>query len=136
MGCRSLIVLDAHVLVWWLGQAVQVISTSSQVIKQASADNAVAASAVSLFEIATSLRPGRLRFAVDGEKWFAALQTIPELIIEPVSAEIAWHAGTYPAGIPGDSADRMIAATAHVLSAKLVSAEEKLRSARSVNVVW
>lgn len=101
-----------------------------------SRENALVISAISLSEISTLLRRGRLALGVDSDQWQNALQSLPELAIEPVSAEIAWLAGAYHTDIPGDPADRIIAATAHAVSAKLVTADKKLRSAGSVEVVW
>lgn len=93
-------------------------------------------SAISLFEIATLLRRDRLQLAVDSEQWIAAVRSLPELLIEPISAEIAWLAGLFGDGVPGDPADRIITATARVLGATFVTADEKLRASTAVATFW
>lgn len=131
-----MIVLDTHVLVWWLSDPSKLSARARRAIKRSASENALVVSSITLFEISTLLRRGRLQLGVEAEQWFAALQMLPELVIEPISAEIAWLAGSCHVDIPGDPADRIIAATAHTLSAKLITADEKLGSAASVEVVW
>lgn len=91
---------------------------------------------MSIFEISTLVRRGRLELGVDSDQWFGALRSLPELAIEPISAEIAWLAGAFDAALPGDPADRIIAATAQVLHAKLITADDKLRSAFAIDTIW
>lgn len=131
-----MIVLDTHVLVWWLSDPSKLSARARRAIKRSASENALVVSSITLFEISTLLRRGRLQLGVEADQWFAALQMLPELVIEPISAEIGWLAGSYYADIPGDPADRIIAATAHALSAKLITADETLGSAASVEVVW
>ena len=136
MGRRAVIVLDTHALVWWLAEPEKVSQRALRAIKAAAAKSAVGISAVTLFEIATLLRRGRLELGIAPERWLAALLSLPELFVEPISADIAWAAGTLDTGFPGDPADRIIAATARMLDAPLITADEKLRSAASVQTLW
>lgn len=131
-----MIVLDTHVLIWWLDDPSKLSTRARRAIRRSAADGSVIVSAISLFEISTLLRRGRLQLAVEGRQWFAALTSLPELRIEPVTADIAWLGGADDDHLPGDPADRIIAATAHALSCKLVTADRKLRSAGFVEVVW
>lgn len=91
---------------------------------------------MSVLEIATAVRRGRLDLGRPVEGWLDDLRAMPELRFEPVSARIALAAGTLPNSMPGDPIDRIIAATAIALRAKLVTADEKLRSAPYVESVW
>jgi PIN domain nuclease of toxin-antitoxin system len=54
----------------------------------------IAASAISLFELATAIRRGRLVLEASAEQWFVDLRSLPELHFEPVSAGIAQAAGS------------------------------------------
>jgi PIN domain nuclease of toxin-antitoxin system len=136
MGCQPVIVLDTHALVWWLAGPEQLSPRALRAIKTAAANSEVAISAVSVFEIATLVRRGRLELGIDADRWFAALRSLPELIVEPISAEIAWAAGGLDARLPGDPADRIITATALALDAKLATPDEKLRAAANIQTVW
>jgi len=130
------IVLDTHVLVWWLAEPAKLSPVARRTIKAAAGNNEVAISTISVFEISTLTRRGRLQLGIDPDQWFAALHSLPELMIEPVSAEIAWIAGTFDPVLPEDPADRIITATASALGARLITADEKLRAAAPVETIW
>jgi len=130
------IVLDTHVLIWWLADPRKLSAAAARAIKRAAGAGEVAVSSISVFEISTLVRRGRLRLTTDLDRWMKAVRSLPELVIEPVSAEIALTAGSFDSSSPGDPADRIIAATARVLNARLLSADDKLRTAAAVEVVW
>lgn len=131
-----MIVFDTHALVWWVAEPARLSARARRAAKTGAADNELVVSAISIFEISTLLRRGRLELGVDSGQWFDALRSLPELVIEPVSAEIAWAAGAFDAVLPGDPADRIIAATAQVLHARLITADDKLRSALANDTIW
>jgi PIN domain nuclease of toxin-antitoxin system len=130
------ILLDTHALIWWVADTARLSARAKRAIRGALRDGHVAASAISLFEIATAIRRGRLVLAVPPQQWLADIRLLPELRFEPVSAEIAELAGSFDAAVPGDPADRIIAATAITLGLKLVTADKKLRRAPQLQAVW
>jgi PIN domain nuclease of toxin-antitoxin system len=136
MGNESLILLDTHALVWWATEPRKLSQRARKAAQAAATDGKLAASAMSLFEISTLLRRGRLSFSIQPDRWFIALTSLPELIIEPISPEIAWDAGNWESTFPGDPADRIIAATARTLDARLITADEQLRAALGESAVW
>lgn len=131
-----MIILDTHALVWWVSDATKLSARARRAIHDALRHGPVAASAISLFEIATAIRRGRLVLGVPREQWLADLRLLPELRIEPVGAEIAQLAGSFEDAMPGDPADRIIAATAVALGLKLVTADERLRHMPQLRAVW
>lgn len=131
-----MIVLDTHVLVWWLSAAAGLSPRARKAIGAAAAKNAVVASAISVLEIATAVRRDRLQLALPLEHWLADANSLPELRFEPVSAGIALLAGSFGNDMHGDPADRLIAATAITLGAALVTADDRLRECRSLNTIW
>ncbi len=136
MGRPPVIVLDTHALVWWAAAATRLSVRARRAIQAAARQGAVVASAISIFEIATAVRRGRLGLAVPLEQWLADLRLLPELRIEPMSAEIAHLAGSFDELLPGDPADRIIVATAIQLRSRLVTADDRLRQSRRVDTVW
>ena len=131
-----MIVLDTHALLWWVSGSARLSVRARREVAKALRLGPVAASAISLFEIATAVRRGRLDLGLPVPEWFAELQRIAELRIEPVGAHIARLAGDFPKSVPGDPADRIIAATALALQAKLVTADAKLRGLPQLESVW
>ncbi|MBM3359324.1 MAG: type II toxin-antitoxin system VapC family toxin [Betaproteobacteria bacterium] len=136
VGRESVIVLDTHALVWWAAGAAQLSARARRAIQSTARRAPVVASAISVFEITTAVRRGRLQLALPLEQWLADLRLLPELRFEPVSADIAQVAGAFEEAVPGDPADRIIIATALTLNARLVTADDRLRQARRVETVW
>lgn len=131
-----MIVLDTHVLIWWLSSPSQLSAKARRAVNGAIADTGVQVSAISILEIATLARRGRLRFSVPAEKWLADLRLLPELRLAPVTADIAQLAGSFGDEVPGDPADRIIVATSIAASASLVTADKRLRSYKGLRSVW
>lgn len=131
-----MIVLDTHALVWWAVGDHRLSARALRAIRGAAKDGAVFASAISVMEIATAVRRGRLTLSMPFGQWLADLRALPELRFEPVSAEIATLAGSFDGAMHGDPANRIIAATARTLGARLVTADERLRGLPDVVTVW
>jgi PIN domain nuclease of toxin-antitoxin system len=132
VGSQPLILLDTHALLWWVNGTPSLSARARRALRGSS----LAASAISVLEIATAVRRGRLALGVPVEQWFADLALLPELTLEPVTAEIARVAGTFDDSVPGDPADRIIAATALALGARLVTADRRLRAVPRLQAVW
>lgn len=131
-----MIVLDTHALVWWTAGAPELSPRAKRTIQSVTRKGPVSASTISVFEIATAVRRGRLDLAIPLEQWLADLRLLPELSLEPVSADIAHLAGAFEGTVPGDPADRIIVATAIKLQARLITADDRLRQVHKVETVW
>jgi len=130
------ILLDTHVLIWWVS-GVQPLSTKARrALNQALRHGPARASAISAMEITAAVRRGRLSLGVPVSQWLAKLRELPDLLIEPVSMEIAELAGGFGEPVPGDPGDRIILATAQSLGCALVTADARLRQAGLVQTVW
>ena len=131
-----MIVLDTHALIWWVNGSPALKARARREIRVAAAKGPVHASTISAFEIRTAVRRGRLDLSLPIEQWFADLAAFPELRFQPVTAEIALLAGSFGKDVPGDPADRLIAATALVLKAKLITADARLHAFPQLQTVW
>jgi len=131
-----MMVLDTHVLIWWLSAPNELSAAARRALRRASPETPAVVSAISVLEITTAARRGRLEFSTPVEQWIADARSLPELRCEPVSAEIAQLAGSFGEAMHGDPADRIIAATALSLAAPLLTADGKLRSSRGLKTIW
>jgi PIN domain nuclease of toxin-antitoxin system len=131
-----MIVLDTHVVVGWVSGAFKVSARAKRAIDRAIRDGPAVVSTISVLEIATAVRRGRLDLGSPLDQWLADLRLLPELRFEPVSFEVARLAAAFDDSLPGDPADRIIASTAVMLRAKLITADARLRRSAHVQAVW
>jgi PIN domain nuclease of toxin-antitoxin system len=131
-----LIVLDTHVVVWSVSGSTRISARAKRAIEQSLRQGPAIASAISVLEIATAVRRGRLVLELPLDEWLDDLRALPDLRFEPVSVEIARLAGGFADTAPGDPADRIIVATAQTLRAKLVTADTRLQESPHVAAVW
>ncbi|MCC6193627.1 MAG: type II toxin-antitoxin system VapC family toxin, partial [Burkholderiales bacterium] len=88
-----MIVVDTHVLVWWASDATRLSAPAKRAIDRSLKDGPFLVSAISIFEIATAIRRGRLALTMPADQWLADLAILPEIAVEPVTADIAASAG-------------------------------------------
>ncbi|MBI2918296.1 MAG: type II toxin-antitoxin system VapC family toxin [Chloroflexi bacterium] len=121
---NSSVLLDTHVVVW-LAFADRSLGPGGRALVDAALkDNAVYVSAISFFEIATLRRRGCLHLYGDVLVWRQLL--LQRGIAEtPIQGDIAIVAGELN-GLPGDPADRIIAATALVRGWALLTADDRI----------
>ncbi|MFM9196132.1 MAG: type II toxin-antitoxin system VapC family toxin [Planctomycetia bacterium] len=131
-----MIVIDAHVLVWWLARAPGLSRKAERALSAHGDPGQIVVSAISLLEIATAIRRGRLQLSMPLDQWLADMHSLPEIKVESVTAEIAVLAGGLAELMHGDPADRLIVATASTLDVPLVTGDKKLRAYRGVKTIW
>jgi len=121
------LLLDTHVWIWAVeGRAEQLRPAVLREIERAATDGRVYVSAISVWEIGMLVQKGRLTLARDLASWIAESRRPPGVIVAALTAPIALDAALLPAFVQGDPADRIIAATARALSARLVTCDERL----------
>jgi PIN domain nuclease of toxin-antitoxin system len=125
-----------HALKWWVEESPKLSKKARQAVKSAARRRELIASAFSFYEIATFERRRRVGLKISINEWLDHLRLLPELTIQPVTDEIAKRAGGLGDGFPGDPGDRLIAATALVLDAPLVTADTKLHMAPGLTTIW
>ncbi|MGA7541387.1 MAG: type II toxin-antitoxin system VapC family toxin [Steroidobacteraceae bacterium] len=132
-----MIVVDTHVLVWWVdGDTRKISRKARQALEQHAKRDELLIASISVFEITTLERRGRLRFKISASEWLAQVRRLPEYRIEPLTDDIAERAGQFGDAFPGDPADRMIAATALTRGVPLVTHDEGLRRIEQLKTIW
>ncbi len=128
-GSVDLHVLDTHVWIWLVnGGPERLLGGATDAIRRASAESALAVSAISVWEVAMLESKGRLQLQMDCLEWVAEATRRAGLRIVPLSPEIAVASTRLPGVLHGDPSDRIIAATARHESAILVTRDGALLS--------
>ena len=129
-----MILLDTHVLVWWVNG--DRLSSGAMSAINAHKGGGIGVSSISAWEIAMLVAGRRLALSMDVAAWLAAVEAIDGLRFVPIDNAIAVGAVTLPGDFHKDPADRLIVATARVLGAGLVTADERIRAYAHVRAVW
>ncbi len=123
MGGRRLILLDTHALVWLDAGDERLGRRALRLIDEAFAEDDLAVSAISFWEVAMLEVKGRLSLHQRAESWRGDLLDRGLLEI-PVDGETGIRAAGLE-GFHGDPADRLIVATA-LAGHRLVTADENI----------
>jgi PIN domain nuclease of toxin-antitoxin system len=133
---KPLIVLDTHALIWWADAGSKLSLKARQATRVHARRRELVASTISIFEIVTLHRRGRLEFSTPVGDWLPDLRKLPELTIHPVTDEVAERAGGLGDVFPGDPDDRIIAATALILRVPLITQDGALRDVPNLPTLW
>ena len=127
-----MVVIDTHVLVQ---DALEPNRLSPRARKALDGHGELAASDISLWEIAMLIARGRLAVAADAAAFIEKILEARAIRILPITARIAVLSQS-DQFIHGDPADRVIAATAMVHGAQLVTADTRLKRVPGLRVLW
>ena len=120
-----MIVLDTHVLVWWVHGGEQLTQAQREIITANEAD-LIGVSAISCWEVAKLVEYGRLELPCSLEEWFEQALSYPGTQVLALTPEIAIESTRLPGEFHRDPADQIIAATARVYGCPLVTSDEKI----------
>ena len=133
-----MIVLDTHVLVWWVNNGDRLSDSAGATIKrELNRDTGqILISAISAWEIAMLVEKGRLVLTMDVSAWLKTVAEIESIRFAPIDQEIAVRSVHLPGSFHADPADRMIVALARHYSAPVVTADAKIRNYKHVKTIW
>ncbi len=132
-----MIVIDTHVLVWWVSGDKSLSKPAFEAINEAIADDSeIIVSSISAWEIAMLIEKGRLVLSMDIESWLDEVSQIDGVRFMPVDNEIGIKSTVLPGEFHKDPADRMIVATARKFAVPLVTADEKIIEYEHVKTIW
>ncbi|MGH3065893.1 MAG: type II toxin-antitoxin system VapC family toxin [Gaiellaceae bacterium] len=126
-------VLDTHTWLWWMDGDPR-LSRAAQTAIDASSELTV--STISVWELATLERLGRLAVLPDIRTWVRRALGDSRVTTCPVTPDIALAAGSLLPPFPGDTADRIIYSTALANNARLVTADRRMARHDPERIVW
>jgi PIN domain nuclease of toxin-antitoxin system len=128
-----LTVLDTHAWLWWVDGDPRLSADAREAIERS---DEILVSAISVWELATLERLGRLKLIPDTRVWTRRALSLDRVATAPVTPEVGMLAGSLPRPFPGDPADRVIYATALSHDAQLVTGDRRIVRHDPRRVVW
>jgi len=131
-----MILLDTHAWVYWVSDPERLSGLARRIIDEAAGRREVCVATISAWEVAMLVRKGRLELTVDVRDWVSRSEALPFLTFVPLDAAIAVEATRLPDFPHSDPADRIIAATARSLGARLVTRDARLTAWPHLETIW
>ena len=132
-----MIVLDTHILVWWVSRSGQLSSKARAAIeKEQKNQGKIIVSSISAWEIAMLESRGRLKLSMDVDSWLQITRQIENVHFVPLDNKVLIESIRLPGKFHKDPADRMIVAQSRAIPAPLITADEKILSYQHVKTIW
>ena len=132
-----MIVLDTHILIWWLTADLTKLSPNAiSAINQELAGGEIIISSITAWEIAMLIAKERIVISMDLDEWLSTIAQIEAVKFYAVDNDIVVKSASLPGDFHKDPADRMIVATARKLGCGLVTADEKILNYQHVKSIW
>lgn len=128
-------VLDTHVLVWWVSDPARLPMAMRSILDEACAEAPLCVPDICLWEIATLVSLGRLHLSLPLEEWLSRATAPPLVQRVPISPAIAAEVASLPDTFHRDPGDRLIVATARVLSLPLLTVDARIRNSGLVRLI-
>lgn len=128
-----MIVLDTHAWIWWVSDPAKLGRTAKREIQRA---KKIGIPAICCLEVATLAARNRITLDRSPLQWLHDALAVPHVDLLAITPAVAVKAAELPALFPGDPADRLIAATAILESALLITKDERLHDAAIVRTAW
>jgi len=130
------LLLDTHILLWWLDAPGRLTAAQSRALdssREISEEMGVAA--ITLWEIAKLTELKRIQFDRPLDLVLRAFEEHPSLRVIRLDADVAHESTMLGDRLQGDPADQLIVATARVHGLRLVTADERIRRSGAVPVI-
>lgn len=129
-----MIVVDTHAVVWLTQDRTRLSNAAARVLAEGRRNGELTIADITLQEIALLTSKGRLTCK---STLAAYLQFVESLFhVKSINGVIAERAVNFSERFPHDPADRLIAATAVVNGAPLITRDLKIHASKEVECIW
>ncbi len=129
------LLLDTHVLLWWLNDSGRLSAGQQEVLGRAGEESPLLESHISLWEVAILHNLDRIRLAMPLREWLSKAVAPPLVRTQGTSPAIATEVAVLPDSFHRDPADRIIVATARILGATLLTQDRRIVDAGLVDTL-
>lgn len=126
------LLLDTHVLLWWLAPDDRLPATIRRAIEGAGPERPLWVSDITLWEVATLWSLGRIELGLPLRDWLERATAPPLVRRIGITPAVAAEVAALPDDFHRDPADRVLVASTRVLGAMLATVDERIVSARLV----
>jgi PIN domain nuclease of toxin-antitoxin system len=123
---NSPLLLDTHIWIWVNNAEKTLTTTTQKIIDLATQNQGIYISAITLWEISTLAKKGRIILNMPCLHWMKEALALPGITLLPISPEIAVESNELPEDFHGDPADRILVATARIERLTLVTRDQKI----------
>ena len=128
-AARTAVLLDTHIWIWLQADGIKPLPARTQeAIRRAADRGQLLLSAISVWELGMLEAKGRIVLDRPCAEWVAGALGTPGLTLVPLTVEIAIESTRLPGELHGDPADRIIAATARCMGARIVTYDKNLQA--------
>ncbi|HPE55754.1 MAG TPA: type II toxin-antitoxin system VapC family toxin [Bacteroidales bacterium] len=131
-----MIVLDTHIIIWDALKPDAISNRAKKAISKAKFEKEILICEISWWETAMLIKKGRLQIKMSYLEFIDLIIRSNPYIIKGITPEIANLSVNFPDSINFDPADRIIAATAILHDASLITADENLIAAKEIKTIW
>jgi PIN domain nuclease of toxin-antitoxin system len=128
--------LDTHTWVWWNADPGKLSPRTRRLLSGGAPNAELLLSCASVWEFCRWLREGRIGLSCAAEEWIEAALGAPDLRLVPLTPRIAYQATVLPGPFHGDEIDAILAATARVENATILTKDACLASYRHAQSFW
>ena len=131
-----MILLDTHVLLWWIDGRQKLPTPVLKEIESHKKKQTLALSAITFWEIAMLSKKGRLSLKTDLKQWISQVLHLSFLQIISPDHSILVQSVLLPEPFHSDPADRILVATAQQHAATLITKDQKILAYTHVDTFW
>jgi PIN domain nuclease of toxin-antitoxin system len=127
------VVLDTHAWIWWVSEPAKLGRVARREIGRA---KKIGVPAICCLEVATLSSRGRIRLDRPALEWMQDALALPCVELISITPAVAVKAAELPTSFSGDPADRLVAATAILESALLITKDQRIQDSEIVRTAW